>query len=183
MIIIFLDLGMIGVIWLFFMAVFGGEIEYLFDNLPNYINQVILILIILQIVKSLLNYLYVRKDHYVLEKKSLILVMLGNAFFDCARCFIIAITVCNWLSSYSSDNIFEMIFTALTFLIDVAIYGLIILASEWVYLWQVEALRDGKYTKYLTLGIMNAVALFFIIAFISQGALIRAFKKYFFYQI
>lgn len=68
MIIIFLDLGMIGVIWLFFMAVFGGEIEYLFDNLPNYINQVILILIILQIVKSLLNYLYVRKDHYVLEK-------------------------------------------------------------------------------------------------------------------
>lgn len=68
MIIIFLDLGMIGVIWLFFMAVFGGEVEYLFDNLPNYINQVILILIILQIVKSLLNYLYVRKDHYVLEK-------------------------------------------------------------------------------------------------------------------
>ena len=68
MIIIFLDLGMIGVLWLFFMAVFGGEIEYLFDNLPNYINQVILILIILQIVKSLLNYLYVRKDHYVLEK-------------------------------------------------------------------------------------------------------------------
>ena len=68
MIIIFLDLGMIGVIWLFFMAVFGGEIEYLFDNLPNYINQVILILFILQILKSLLNYLYVRKDHYVLEK-------------------------------------------------------------------------------------------------------------------
>lgn len=99
--------------------------------------------------------------------------------FECIRSFIITVTICNWLASYSSDNLAEMIFTAVFFIIDVSIYGLILLGSECVSFWQISKLEDRSYPKYLLIGILNTTILFLVISLLTQGALVEALGEYF----
>lgn len=175
MIIVFIDVGIVGIICLFIAAMIGSEVSSVFDVLPNYINKIALVLVVLQLIKM---FLFTLTGDNKLDIKAKIAVLFAS-FFDGFRCLIISITICNWLASYSSDNLFEMIFNAVTFMIDVCIYGLIFIMSEAIAFTQGNILKEGSGVGYLIVGIINTVLLFVVIAFLSQGALVRAFERWF----
>lgn len=96
--------------------------------------------------------------------------MIISLIVECFRCLILAIIIRNWLASYSATGLFEIIFTGVTFIFDMLIYGIIIVITEGISFYQLVMISDNP-LGYLIIGIINCVSLFVIVNLLTNRAL------------
>lgn len=172
-IIVFFDLAIVGFLALFLLSLLGAGVSSIFNVLPNYIGTVTVVLFIVQLIKQ---YIVLYYENVEFSNSSKVMIVVA-AFVECFRCLTLAIIVCNWLASYSASGLFALILTGISFIFDIIIYGIIIISTEYVSVMQMAMLSSSSF-RYLVVGIINAIALFFVVNLMTNGALIKAYETW-----